>query len=123
MNKCRFCKNFDYGSESCGNCDFIVADEYDPSNDDWDILNLDSELDWEHFQIMGRLYSKGIECLFADISYDDNTAVLIGCNSYSTRKVASALNIHQECIYVFNEGMLLVLNLFEEKCLREREND
>lgn len=120
MNKCRICKNFDYGSESCGNCDFIMVDEYDPTNDDWDILNLDPELDWEHFQIMGRLYSKNIECLSADISYDDNTAIIIGCTSH-TSKVASALNIHQECIYEFNDGMLLVLNLYHEKCLRERE--
>ena len=121
MNKCRICKNFDYGSESCGNCDFMVADEYDPNNDDWDILNLDSELDWEHFQIMNRLYSKNIECLFADISYDNNIAIIIGCTHIG--KVASALNIHQECIYEFNDGMLLVLNLLEEKCLMEREND
>lgn len=121
MSKCRICKNFDYGSESCGNCNFEFIDEYDPKNDDWDILNLDSGLDWEHFQIMGRLYSKGIECLSADISYDSNTAIITGCNAYNTSKVASALNIHQECIYEFNDGMLLVLNLLEEKILRSKE--
>ena len=84
---------------------------------DWDILDLDEDGDWYHFQILERLNSQGVECLFADIWTDNNIAFLIGCNERDG-KIADVLGIHRECVYNDFEHSFVILNLFQEKCLR-----
>lgn len=86
----------------------------------WDILNLKEEDEWAHKQILYRLWDKDIECLFADIWYDNNMALLIGCFSTNTERIASVLGVHTDVIYMAPEQGLIILNLFQEKCIRKK---
>lgn len=117
-NRCRVCNNYLNGLERCKYCKFKWADEYPPTSDDeWDILDLDDDIEWSHFQIIDRLYYKGIECLSADIWYDNELAYLIGVKG-SSDEVANALGIHKECIFDDYEHCWMILNLFKERYLR-----
>ena len=119
MDKCRYCENYMDGLEQCKFCHFeYCEDKYFQSikSDDWDIFNLD-ENEWEHLQILDRLYSKDIQCYQADIWWDNNMAYLLGCRA-STDKIAKALNLHEECVYNDGEQDFVLLNLFQEKYLR-----
>ena len=107
------------GLEQCKFCHFeYCEDKYFQSikSDDWDIFNLD-ENEWEHLQILDRLYMKDIQCYQADIWWDDNMAYLLGCRA-STDKIAKALNLHEEVVYNDGEQDFVLLNLFQEKYLR-----
>ena len=139
--KCKDCMFYMDVLDTCMFCDYVSKTECDEDflievqkriNDDkyvehlkeslardkkWDILNLKEEDGWEHMQIQQRLFDKGIECLFADIWFDDNIAFILGCKNGSER-VARALNVHEEVIYNDFEHGLMILNLFQEKYLR-----
>ena len=116
--KCKFCTNYEEESDKCKNCKFEYNKEYNPyKSDDWDILNLKEEDGWEHIQIMDRLYLNNIECLLADIWWDNNLAILIGTPS-NTDAIAHVLNVHQEVVYSLDERGLVIINLFQEKYLR-----
>ncbi len=116
--KCKFCTNYEEELDKCKNCKFDYNKEYNPyKSDDWDILNLKEEDGWEHIQIMDRLYLNNIECLLADIWWDNNLAILIGTPS-NTDAIADVLNVHQEVVYSLDERGLVIINLFQEKYLR-----
>ena len=116
--KCKFCVNYEKESDKCKNCQFEFNEEYEFfKKDDWDILNLKEEDGWEHIQIMDRLYLNDVECLFADIWWDNNLAILIGTTS-KVGVIADVLNVHKEVIYPLDEKGLMIINLFQEKYLR-----
>ena len=116
--RCKFCVNYEKESDKCKNCQFEFNEEYKFfKKDDWDILNLKEEDGWEHIQIMDRLYLNNVECLFADIWWDNNLAILIGTTS-KIGVIADVLNVHKEVIYPLDEKGLIVINLFQEKYLR-----
>ena len=118
INKCKSCNNFLTKLERCKFCNFEYNEDYNPcAKYDWDILNLKEEDDWEHIQILDRLHYKNIDCLAADIWYNNDVALLIG-NKGSDSEVAKALNVHQDIIYNDYEHGLVILNLFQEKFLR-----
>ena len=107
------------GVERCKYCQYeFCEDKYyqNLKSDDWDIFNLDED-EWEHLQILDRLYSKDIQCYQADIWWDNNMAYLLGCRA-STDKIAKALNLHKEVVYNDGEQDFVLLNLFQEKYLR-----
>lgn len=121
--KCRYCVHYMKQLDTCKFCSFEYDRDYNPfMDDDWDIFNLPDEGEWLHKQLMDRLKYKGIECLFADIWSSDSIAFIIGCN-VSTEEISSALNISTESIYNDFEHMLVILNLYQEKHLREGLND
>ena len=118
IDKCRVCDNYLAGVDTCKFCHFEWRREYPPTNDgEWDILDLNDDIEWSHHQILDRLHYKKIECLRADIWWDYNMAYLINVKA-DTSKVAMALGIHEEVIYNDFENGLMILNLFQEKYLR-----
>ena len=120
--KCKFCKNYMCGIDGCKFCHFEFDEEYTPyKSDDWDILNLDENGDWEHNQIRDRLHLKGIDCYHADIWVND-MAYLIGCNA-NTSELARVLNMHEEAIYNQYEQGFVILNLYQEKQLRSESDE
>ena len=98
--------------------DMITEDDYDAytRSYEWDIFDLDDDVEWSHLQIMNRLKVKGIECVFADMWHDD-MAFILGCNAKSS-DVASALGLHEDAVYNDFEHCMILLNLFQEKYLR-----
>ena len=113
--KCNYCKNKLIELDTCKFCHFEPEDYY--TRDDWDILNLDDDYEWGHLQILYRLHAKGLPCLFADTWLDNNIAWLIGCNVF-TSKLAEVLGVHVECIYNQSDQSFVIINLFQEKCIR-----
>lgn len=120
---CKFCTNYMSELDRCKYCHFEFDEEYTPyKSDDWDILNLDEDGDWEHFQIRDRLHLKGIDCYEADIWNNDGVAYLVGCNA-DTSELARVLNMHEEAIYNQYEHRFVILNLYQEKQLRGELNE
>ena len=117
-SKCNYCANYLDNLGECKFCHFEYDDFY--TRDDWDILDLDDDIEWSHLQILYRLHSKGLPCLFADIWSDKNIAWLVGCNVFSW-KIAEVLNVHEECIYNHSDQAFIFLNLYQEKCIRKEE--
>lgn len=118
INKCKICEHYDFNKEKCSFCKFEYAtDLYWNDDDKWDILNLDDDIEWSHLQIMYRLKAKNIECLFADIWYDNNLAYILGAKA-DVNRVAEVLGVHEEVIYDAGENPILIINLFQEKYLR-----
>lgn len=116
--KCKYCVNYNVENNKCKNCQFEFNEEYEFfKKDDWDILSLKEKNGWEHVQIMDRLYLNDIECLFADIWWDNNIAILVGTTS-RIEKIADILNVHKEVMYPLDEKGLVIINLFQEKYLR-----
>lgn len=113
--KCDFCANYLDGIDECKFCSFEYEERY--SSDDWDILKLDDDVEWSHQQIMKRLHSKGIDCISADIWFDNDTGFILGCFA-STSKIASVLGLYKESVYGNLDNGLIILNLFKEKHLR-----
>ena len=113
--RCKYCQNYLSKLGRCKFCHF----EYEES-DDWDILDLDECDGWEHEQILNRLHSQGIDCVVADIYFDKNMAYLVGCFA-DTYKIAKVLGLHKESVYGNNDNGIVLLNLFQEKCIRKRE--
>ena len=119
---CKFCANYMVELDRCKYCHFEFDEEYTPyKSDDWDILNLDENGDWEHNQIRDRPHLKGIDCYQADIWIGD-MAYLIGCYE-STSTLADVLNMHEEAIYNQHEQGFVILNLYQEKQLRGESDE
>ena len=118
MERCNYCTESKNDGRDCPHCKFQYDESYFPyKSDDWDILNLDDDLEWSHLQILYRLHLYDIECLRADIWYDENMAVLIGCMANS-EKIARVLNVHNDTVYTDGLNPLVIVNLFQEKYLR-----
>lgn len=113
--RCEYCANYMSEIDRCKYCNFEYEERI--TSDDWDILNLNEDDGWGHRQILERLHSKGVDCLFADIYFGDNIAFLIGCYATSQR-IADALNLNIKCVYGNNDNGLVILNLHEEKAYR-----
>lgn len=111
--RCSYCANYLNKIERCKYCHFEYDDDLPWTSDDWNILELDDDLEWSHHQILYRLWSKGIECLYADI-WSDDLAYLIGVtqNKYT---IAKALNISEDVIYEDPIHGWHIINLFEWK--------
>ena len=125
--KCDSCANFMVGVNRCKFCNWEYDPGYNPWNrDDWDIFEMNENVEWSHIQLRKRLKSQGFDCLSADIWLDGNIAWIICCNNdcehlykeVSNESIAKALNIHEDCVYCDLESGLTVLNLFQEKYLR-----
>lgn len=119
IDRCRYCENYFHNIERCKYCHYEFSEDKYCQNlksDDWDIFNLD-ENEWEHLQILDRLYVKNIECFKADIWYNDEMAYLLGCRA-SHKDIAKALNIHEDVLYSDGEHDFIIINLFKEKMLR-----
>ena len=128
-NKCRLCKHYIFDpTKAYGDTDYHICEhcnfEYDESlpydNDDWDIFELDDDFEWSHLQILDRLDRQGVPCIATDIWTDNNLAILTGCTAFQ-HKIAKALNIHEEVIYVVGDTTMVIINLYMEKCLREKD--
>lgn len=122
MSRCGFCKNYNYHSKECNFCSFEYEEAFHLESDDWSIFGLDDDLEWSHLQIMYRLKAKGIECLSADIWFDENLAIVIGADA-SAVDVANALNVSEKVVYDVGLKPLYIINLFEEKYLRGMDLD
>ena len=119
--KCHICSNFFHGIGQCKYCHFEFDDSLPWTNDyDWDIFEIDDDVEWSHLQLQYRLKSKGIDCLEADIWFDNNMGYIIGAKA-SPIDVANALKIHKEVVYDDRERGWLLINLFQEKFLRAYE--
>lgn len=117
FNRCEICKKYNFNEKVCSLCDFSFDESLSWNNDDWDILKMDDDVEWSHLQIMYRLKSKNIECLFADIWWDNNLAYILGAKARG-KDVAQALGVHEEVVYDGGENPILIINLFQEKYLR-----
>ena len=87
----------------------------DEIDDDFDILSLWEGEEWAHTALLNRLHEKNIDCYFADMWED--VAFLIGCTS-NRERVARALDMHEDCVYVDSEHCFVILNLFQERMMR-----
>ena len=116
--RCDYCSNYMYGLDSCKFCHFEYDEFY--TRDDWDIFELDDDEEWSHLQVLKRLHSKNLPCLFVDMWTDNNMLVLIGCNVFSN-KLAEVLGVHEECIYNESDQAFVIINLYQEKCLRKEK--
>lgn len=116
--KCHICSNYLHGLERCKYCEF----EYDESlpwcdDTEWDIFDVDSEVEWSFLQIQYRLKSKGVDCLQVLDWWDNSVIVLIGVVAFPW-KVARALGVHEECISSDSDIGIMVINLYKEKAMR-----
>ena len=118
MNRCSVCENYLVGLSEprCKFCNFEWASEL--IKDNWDIFNEDDSWAYEH-SIRDRLWAKGIECLGADIWGSNDMAIVFGCSD--AHKLADALNVHKKCIYPDPIHDLAIINLYQEKDLRNEE--
>lgn len=90
---------------------------------EFDILKLDEESadfcdQWSHRKISSRLHNHGIDCFYVDMWGCDTIAFIVGIKS-SIEDVARVLGIYKECIYYDVEHCFMILNLYQEKMLRE----
>ena len=116
--KCNVCDNYLRGLEVCKFCSFEWATETPWVNDiDWDILDIDDEVEWSHLQIQYRLKAKGIDCLMVVQWWTDNIVVIVGAKA-SSEKVARALGVDERVISNDYEVGIMILNLYQEKCIR-----
>lgn len=120
--KCHICDNYLHGIERCKYCSFEYDDDLPWTNDvDWDIFDIDDDVEWSFLQIQYRLKSKDIDCLQVINWFDDNVIVLIGCNAYADR-IARALGVDKECMVQDLDIGVTVVNLFKEKVIRTCPN-
>ena len=119
QEKCNYCANYMYNVDRCKFCHFEYEDDW-YTMDDWDVLNLDDDYEWSHLQILYRLHAKNLPCSFVDLWSDNNLAILLGCNVF-TSKIADVLGVHEECIYNWSDQAMIIVNLYQEKCIRKKE--
>ena len=123
--KCDECAFYLEKLDTCVFChhtprfDIVRCDEQ--TKEEFDILKLDDEdcEEWTHKKILKRLHNHDINCYFVDIWNCDTVAYIIGINA-PVDKVAKVLGIHRECIYYDCDHSVMILNLFQEKVLREQ---
>ena len=117
-NRCHICENYLHGIERCKYCSFEYDDNLPWTNDvDWDIFEIDDDVEWSFLQIQYRLKSKGIDVLQVLNWGDDDSIVLTGVRAYP-EKVAKALGVNTECIVSDSDVGIMVVNLFKEKVMR-----
>lgn len=92
----------------------------DQEKDEFDILKFDDDYcgEWNHKKILKRLHNNGIDCFFVDMWGCDEIAYITGIKA-DEDEVARVLNLHEECVYYDYEYNFMILNLFQEKVLRE----
>lgn len=123
IEKCRICEHYISEEQGCTKCMFEWASEYPPVNDDeWDIFELDDDLEWSFLQIQDRLRFKGIECPIVYNWFDGDIILLFGCNTYKER-IARALGVDKSVLLQDTEIGVTVVNLFKEKYLRGLVSD
>ena len=83
----------------------------------WDILNLEDT--WPHKQILQRLHEYNIDCYAVDV-FNDEIAWVIGCwfNRDDDNRIADALNIPKDVIYMDWEHGVVFINLYKLKVIR-----
>ena len=117
-NRCHICENYLHGIERCKYCSFEYDDNLPWTNDnDFDIFEIDDDVEWSFLQIQYRLKSKGIDVLQVLNWGDDDSIVLTGVRAYP-EKVAKALGVNKECIVSDSDVGIMVINLFKEKVIR-----
>ena len=79
----------------------------------FNILNLNDDVEWSHIQLQNHLWDNNIQCLYCDMYTNDNLAILVGCNVLDY-ELSRVLGVHKDCIYRFDELGLIVLNLYQE---------
>ena len=84
---------------------------------DWDILNLGES--WPHVEIQQRLHNRDIDCYFVDM-FDDGIAWIVGCWMQRAEdiRIADALNIPKEVLYMDWEHGIVFINLYQLKAIR-----
>ena len=117
MSRCRVCENYLHGAEVCKYCHFEWSIKYPACNDNWDILDLEEEYEHGHLQLMDRLFSNNIECLYADMWCDDSIAFILGCNA-KTYDIAKAFGVSENSVYNDYEHSFVIINLYQEKFIR-----
>lgn len=116
--KCHICGNYLHGIDRCKYCSFEYDDNLPWTYDvDWDIFEIDDDVEWSFLQIQYRLKSKGIDCLQVINWFEDNVIILVGVKAFPER-VAKALKVHPESIASDSDIGIMVINLFKEKYLR-----
>ena len=87
----------------------------------WDIL--DFEDTWPHKQILQRLHEHNIDCYAADM-FGDEIAWVIGCwfDRDDDSKIANALNIPKDVIYMDWEHGVVFINLYKLRAIRKGVN-
>ena len=115
---CKICDNYLFGLDRCKYCSFEYRDDLPWTSDDFDIFEIDSDMEWSFLQIQYRLKSKSINCLQVLDWADNNVLVLIGVHG-SPCKVAKALRVHEECISSDSDIGIMVINLYQEKAIRD----
>lgn len=117
-DKCSTCVNYLQGIDRCKYCNYEYGKTIPLESDqEWDILKLDDEIEWSFLQIQYYLKSKGIDCLQVINWFDDNIVILIGAKAYP-EKIARVLKVHKEVISSDGEIGIMVINLYHEKHLR-----
>jgi rubredoxin len=92
--KCHICSNYFHGLGQCKYCEFEYDDSLPWTTDtEWDIFDVDSEVEWSFLQIQYRLKSRGVDCLQVLDWWDNSVIVLIGVRAFPS-KVAEALKVH-----------------------------
>ena len=117
--KCHICSNYLQGIERCKYCNFEYDDSLpwtDPC--EWDVLDLDDDVEWSFLQIMYRLKAFKIDCLQVFNWFDNDDILLIGVREMYPDRIAKALGVHKECISLDSDVGICVVNLFKEKYLR-----
>lgn len=87
---------------------------------DWDILNLyGDDKDWPHKEILQRLHDYNIDCYAVDM-FGEELAWIIGCwlERNDESRIARALNIPKDVIYMDWEHGIVFLNLYQLKVIR-----
>lgn len=115
--KCKICEHYLFGIGRCKFCNFQYDDSLPWTSDDWDIFDVDSEVEWSFLQIQYRLKSCGVDCLQVLDWWDNSVIVLIGVRAFPS-KVASALGVNEECISSDADIGIMVINLYQEKAMR-----
>ena len=121
MKKCNYCVNYNVDEDDCDECPFEFDEEYYSVifDDEFDVLDLDDDINWSHLQILDRIHSKNLPCLFADV-WGNDMLYLVGCNVFTSR-IAQVLGVHEECIYNDSDKAFIIVNLYQERCIRKRE--
>ena len=117
--KCHICCNYLHGVERCKYCHFEYDDDLPWTNPcEWDILDIDEDVEWSFLQIQYRLKSKDIDCLQVFNWFEGDAILITGIREIHPDRISHALGVHKECISLDADAGICVINLFMEKYLR-----